>query len=220
VPWTAKEARAFFRGRRNEHARAFVVVDALNGTNSSVRAASRSTMVALSGAHAEALDAAFVEGEGAAEEVPIREHARRKYLLALDGVTGSFRLSRLLWCNSLLLKEASPWQEYFYRGLTPGVHYQTVFDTAPDDVLRVLDRARADDAGAQRVALAGQAFAARYLCPRARMAYLQAALEAYVGLFEGDAMGTYARERAWPAAEARMRGDAALAALGMGSSGG
>jgi hypothetical protein len=115
VPWEAKEPRAFFRGRRNEHRHAF--------SNSSMNA-SRSTLVALSAAHNDTLDARFVEGENAAPEVPIRDHARRKYLLALDGVTGSFRFSRLLWCNSLVLKESSHWQEYFNRGLTSGVHFQ------------------------------------------------------------------------------------------------
>ena len=47
------------------------------------------------------------------EEVPIREHARHKYLLALDGKTGSFRYSRLLYSNSVALKEDSPFEEFW-----------------------------------------------------------------------------------------------------------
>ena len=204
MPWAAKESRAFFRGRRNEHAHVFP-----NGTSAS----SRSALVALSAVHNDTLDARFVEGNNSAPEVPIRDHARRKYLLALDGVTGSFRFSRLLSCNSLVLKEASPWHEYFYRGLTPGIHYQSVFEAAPDDVLGVVARAQANESGSQAMARAGQAFAVRYLCPRARMTYFKAALEAYVRLYVGDSMGAYARDQAWPAALARIRGEAALAKL-------
>ena len=198
MPWEAKSPRAFFRGRRNEHLRAFS-----NGTSAS----SRSTLVNLSVTHSDALDARFVDGVNAAPEVPIRDHARYRYLLALDGITGSFRFSRLLMCNSLVLKEASPWHEYFYRGLQPGVHYHSVFETAPDDVLGVVARAEADPSGSQTIARAGQAFAARYLCPRARMVYFQAALQAYVRLFEGDSMGAYAREQAWPAARDRIHSE-------------
>jgi hypothetical protein len=206
VPWADKEARAFFRGRRNEHERVFALVG--NGT-AAAHAASRSTLVALSATHAADVDARFVEGADAAAEVPIREHARRKYLLALDGITGSFRLARLLWCNSLVLKETSPWQEYFYRGLTPGVHYEHVFNTAPDDVLAVLARARRDDAAAQRVALAGQAFAARYLCPRARVAYCRRRLWRTWGCLKGTrwahTRGSARGRLSWRARAARRR---------------
>jgi hypothetical protein len=148
VPWAEKNPRAVFRGRKNEHVRDFG-----NGT----MAASRSMMVNLSTTHADVLDARFTDGKAGAPELPIREHSRYKYALALDGVTGSSRLSRLLWCNSLVLKEASPWHEYFYRGLTPGVHLQTIFDAAPDDVLRVVARAQANESGAQaRTRMAGR----------------------------------------------------------------
>lgn len=200
VPWADKEPRAFFRGRCNEHDHVF--------PNGSI-AKSRSTMLALSRAHNDTMDAYLVDRvPDPRPEVPIREHARHKYLLALDGITGSSRLSRLLWCNSLILKEASPWQEYFYRGLVAGTHYRTVFEAAPDDVLGVVAAARAtpdDERAAQAVAAAGQAFAARYLCPRARVAYFHAALHAYTHLFQGDSMGEYARNVAWPAAQARIR---------------
>jgi hypothetical protein len=49
------------------------------------------------------------------------------------------------------------------------------------------------------------------------MVYLKAALEAYARLFEGDSMGKYAREQAWPAARARIVGEAALADLKLGA---
>ena len=199
-----KEPRAFFRGRPNEHAHHFP-----NG--SSVK--SRSMMVMLTATHNDTLDARFLGGADSVQEVPIRDHAHFKYLLALDGKTGSSRLSRLLSCNSLVLKEASPWQEYFYRALKPGTHYQSIFESAPDDVLDTVARAKANESGSEAIARAGQAFAVRYLCPRARMVYFQAALQAYVRLFEGDSMGAFAREQAWPVALARIRGDSVLANL-------
>ncbi len=41
--------------------------------------------------------------------VPIKAHARYKYVLHLDGVTASSREGMLIWMNSLLLKQRSPW---------------------------------------------------------------------------------------------------------------
>jgi hypothetical protein len=43
------------------------------------------------------------------------EHAKWKYLLSADGVTASCRFGKLLGTNSVVLKETSPWIEYYYR---------------------------------------------------------------------------------------------------------
>jgi hypothetical protein len=45
----------------------------------------------------------------------LRDHARYRYLLNLDGSSASFRLAQLLVVNSLVLKQTSPYIEYFYR---------------------------------------------------------------------------------------------------------
>jgi hypothetical protein len=213
-PWEQKErAHAFFRGRDNAHPRPFPSL--ANATFSS-----RPYLANLTLAHPDALDVRLLDAPDPAmrgEEVKIREHARHAFLLSLDGITGSFRYGRILHANSVILKEASPWEEYFYRGLKPGVHYLSVFDGAPDDVLAVLAAAQRDDAASRAMAAASQAFAVRNLCPRARMLYFRAALRAYVRLFgasEGDdAMGRYVREQAWPATRARIAAQAAADAV-------
>lgn len=45
----------------------------------------------------------------------LRDHARYRYLLNLDGSSASFRLAQLLVVNSLVLKQTSPYIEYYYR---------------------------------------------------------------------------------------------------------
>ncbi|GLI64364.1 hypothetical protein VaNZ11_007608 [Volvox africanus] len=47
--------------------------------------------------------------------MPIPDHARYKYLLSADGFTASCRLGKLLGTNSVVLKETTPWIEYYYR---------------------------------------------------------------------------------------------------------
>ncbi len=45
----------------------------------------------------------------------IREHARYRYLLHLDGASSSSRLGLLMSTDSLVLKQRSPYVEYFTR---------------------------------------------------------------------------------------------------------
>jgi hypothetical protein len=217
-PWELKDsAHAFFRGRDNFHPRPFPSL--ANATFSS-----RHFLANLTLKHPDALDVRLLDAPDPAvrgAEVKIKEHARHKYLLALDGITGSFRIGRLMYTNSVILKEESLWEEYWYRALKPGVHYMRVFDTSPDDVLGVLAAAQRDDTAARAMAAASQAFAVRYLCPRARMLYFKEALRAYVALFgtseADDEMGRYVREQAWPATRARLDAQAALEAVMKGT---
>ncbi|CAK0901584.1 unnamed protein product [Prorocentrum cordatum] len=69
----------------------------------------------------------FVEaqhpGRKYAAPVPMEDHARHKYLLHLDGTTASNRLLKLLMLGSVVLKQDSVYQEWFYRHLQPGVHF-------------------------------------------------------------------------------------------------
>ena len=50
----------------------------------------------------------------------MKKHSRWRFLLNTDGHTASSRLGHLLGLNSVVLKEKSPWIEYFYRALDPG----------------------------------------------------------------------------------------------------
>ena len=110
----------------------------------------------------------------------IADHARFKYLLSLDGITASFRVGKLLAVNSVLLKEVSTRVEYFYAALRPhgGAaapgEYLPIFNSSVTDWADIIAAARGSplrQRELQEVALRGQAFAAKYLCVRARLLY-------------------------------------------------
>ena len=46
--------------------------------------------------------------------------SRWRFLISTDGHTASSRLGHLLGINSVVLKERSPWIEYYYRALKEG----------------------------------------------------------------------------------------------------
>ncbi|CAJ1388995.1 unnamed protein product [Effrenium voratum] len=53
--------------------------------------------------------------------VPLPDHAKHKYLLHLDGTAASNRLLKLLLMGSVVLKQDSIYEEYFYKDLKPWV---------------------------------------------------------------------------------------------------
>jgi hypothetical protein len=69
--------------------------------------------------------------------VPFEEHPKFKYLLNCDGIVAAYRLSNLMHINSLILKQDSPWMEYFYRSIRQDEHYVTFYNTSHDDVFKV-----------------------------------------------------------------------------------
>ncbi|KAG2497139.1 hypothetical protein HYH03_004730 [Edaphochlamys debaryana] len=123
-------------------------------------------------------------------------HARYKYLLQLEGITFSCRLSQLLMTNSLVLFQRQPFVEYFYRSLRPWVHY-VPFWTAKahsrgdwnslDDVYGVIDglrrREQQDPKEVHRMVAAANAFATKFTTSYGRARYLKDALTAYKDLF-------------------------------------
>uniref|UniRef100_A0A7S0R637 Glycosyl transferase CAP10 domain-containing protein n=1 Tax=Chlamydomonas leiostraca TaxID=1034604 RepID=A0A7S0R637_9CHLO len=134
----------------------------------------------------------------------IKDHARYAFLVHMDGITASNRLPKLMATDSPVLKQESMWGEHFQRSLKPGVHYIPIFKDGPDDILQVL-RHYADgshDAQLQRVAANAQAFAAKFLCARARMLYLRKALESYGSLFT-DMQGAV-EARWWPMVQQKL----------------
>ncbi|PNW86000.1 hypothetical protein CHLRE_03g203793v5 [Chlamydomonas reinhardtii] len=128
--------------------------------------------------------------------VPTQELARFRYVLALDGITASSRLARLLSLNSVVVKQTSPWIEWYYRSLVPGTHYVTFWNHHRTDLLNTLRYIRHKSRYLLDVSVHGQAFAYRYLTPTARRLYWQRAVSGYVGLF-GD-MESYMAGLVWP----------------------
>ncbi|GIL62392.1 hypothetical protein Vafri_16612, partial [Volvox africanus] len=67
--------------------------------------------------------------------IPIHSHALYKFLINADGHVSSSRLGYIMQTNSVILKQRSPWIEYYYRSLVPGTH---VLEYGPEDVLDLL----------------------------------------------------------------------------------
>ncbi|KAG2493703.1 hypothetical protein HYH03_008217 [Edaphochlamys debaryana] len=126
---------------------------------------------------------------------PMSTHARYKYLVHLEGIAHSFRLSQLMLTNSLVLFQQQPFIEYFYRSLKPGVHLMQFWNVTPhhtkserlDDIYDVIDdlrrRDKADPSDLQRIITASQSFAVKFLSNSGRARYLKDALTAYKSLF-------------------------------------
>lgn len=121
-PWENKSDVPFFRGRgasgANDHDHVIV-----RRGGDVVAYRPRQFLANYSAQHPEQLDVGLIDGAATTESgspprlvaagpAPIRDHAKHKFVLALDGVTGSFRLTRLLHCDSVVLKQKSNWMEY------------------------------------------------------------------------------------------------------------
>ena len=89
--------------------------------------------------------------------------------------------------NSLVLKQASPFAEWYHRALAPCQHYIEFWRRDEEDVvplLRALQDSPANQATAQRIAAAAQAFAAAYLGEEARWQYWQLVFDRYAELYK------------------------------------
>ncbi|GIL52125.1 hypothetical protein Vafri_8051 [Volvox africanus] len=111
--------------------------------------------------------------------VPIPDHARYKYLLSADGFTASCRLGKLLGTNSVVLKETTPWIEYYYRSLEPNVHFVPF---TKDDVLEVVKALEVNPQRCQRIAAEAQQFTYTFLSQHAKAMYVKRALVYYNSL--------------------------------------
>ncbi|KXZ41246.1 hypothetical protein GPECTOR_608g690 [Gonium pectorale] len=120
--------------------------------------------------------------------VAMEEFAGYRYLLHVDGQGLSSRLEFLLTLGSLVLKEESGYVAYYHHLLRPYEHYVPVWKagSGPEDILEAVDWARAHDAEAQRIAAAGQAFAARHLSAQARVCFWQRLFLSYAAVMTYD----------------------------------
>jgi len=117
--------------------------------------------------------------------VPLSENARFKFLLHLEGITASSRLSKLMRINSVVLKQEGRWIEWYYRSLVEGKHYLAFWKDSANDVLDVLSRHGDNDALLRNISHSAQYFASKYTGRSARMMYLRRVLIEYVALYPG-----------------------------------
>ena len=114
----------------------------------------------------------------------VREHAAYRYLIHLDGQTYAYRLQTLLALGSTVLKQTSPFREFYYDLLRPNVHY-VPFYIAADGSTNLADKVRhlrANDDLAQRVARRGMHFVRAALNGPCIAAYWRTLLRAYHAL--------------------------------------
>jgi hypothetical protein len=108
-----------------------------------------------------------------------------RYLITVDGVGCADRFGVLLGSSSAVVKQISPYVEFYYRDLIPGVHYIPVRNDF-SNLTAAVAAAEADGAAAQRMVLAANAYAQRYRTHSAKLAYLQALLKVYAARLHGD----------------------------------
>lgn len=178
-PWPAKEPLAFWRGASTGG----------RFEKPTWRQIPRARLVAVSLSRPDLVDARFVSlAQGADQNSDLAvegflgtrvspiESLRYRYLVDADGNGSSW--SRMVWLlrsNSLLLKQKSPYLQWYYPLLEPGRHY---VETAPDfsDLASLVEWARQNDEEARSIAEAGSRFARERLSRPRAFSYLAAVL--------------------------------------------
>jgi hypothetical protein len=117
--------------------------------------------------------------------VPLSENARFKFLLHLEGITASSRLSKLMRINSVVLKQEGRWIEWYYRSLVEGQHYLAFWKDSANDVLDALSRHGDNDVLLRNISRCAQQFASKFTSRSARMLYLRRVLVEYAALYPG-----------------------------------
>jgi Glycosyl transferase family 90 len=72
----------------------------------------------------------------------LKDHARYRFLINTDGTVASWRLAKIMHCNSPILKQRSTSIEWYYRSLQPGVHYLEFWKDSRDDIFKVINDTR------------------------------------------------------------------------------
>ncbi|CAF87883.1 unnamed protein product, partial [Tetraodon nigroviridis] len=103
---------------------------------------------------------------------------QHKYQVNVDGTVAAYRFPYLLLGNSLVLKQDSPYYEFFYGHLEAGTHYLPVKRDL-SDLLDQIKWAKENDGRAEKMAAAGQALARELLRPGRLYCYYYRVLRAY-----------------------------------------
>ena len=140
-PWATKEPKVFWRGRDAN--------------------AERIKLAEMAKTRPDLLDVGlthyffFRNGEeqrfGRAKYVNFVEFWKYKYMLNIDGTVAAYRLMTVLAGNSVVLKQDSPYVEWFYHHLKPYEHYIPVKRDLSDLVEQV-EWAREHDEEVQKIA--------------------------------------------------------------------
>lgn len=113
--------------------------------------------------------------------LPMVEFPRYKFLMHLDGNTSSERLRNLLALNSVVLKQESPYEEFYFRFLKPYTHFVPV-KTDLSDLLTTLEHLRNDDKLCRHIADEGMSFVQNELNYQSVLTYFAELLTEYARL--------------------------------------
>lgn len=118
----------------------------------------------------------FVEGALPQE---LERWSMIKYILHLDGVTCSTRLTHYLGLGFTTFVEQSGYNQHFASWMRPMEHFVPVWKDGPEDLMEQLQWARDHDEEARMIGVRAREFAMRHLTQEARGEYWRALLKEY-----------------------------------------
>lgn len=184
-PWDEKIPKAFWRG----------MTSGFDYTLYNWDSRPRSRLVLFAKEHPELVDAAFTSPYSLQNDVkgwmeryelfqpwcyPV-EFVRYKYLVSIDGNTFASNLWWQLLSNSAVLKSESDYIEWFYKGISPYIHYVPYALDLSDFKEQVL-WLQQHDQEAKIMAERGSSFAKEYLSNESLVVYFYRLLQAYAAL--------------------------------------
>lgn len=190
-PWEKKMAKGYFLGATTGE----------RMTSANLFDQPRIKLVKLSKEYPELLDAKFsiyISGEFDEEvarctfleefkvypKASLKEISKYKYVIDVDGITNSWIRSRYaLSSNSLTVKHKTPFCQWFYSGVTEGVHFLEVERNFSDIVEKIQWAEETQDECKEMIKNASK-FADEYLTTKAQLEYLYQAMDQYAKLFK------------------------------------
>ncbi|KAK7044020.1 Protein O-glucosyltransferase 2 [Halocaridina rubra] len=147
IPWSKKKSQGFWRGRDSRR--------------------ERLDLIDLAREHKHLFNASltnffFFKDE---EEKYGPKEKHYKYQVNIDGTVAAYRFPYLLGGSSIVLKQDSPYYEYFYHDLEPYIHY-VPFKRDLSDLVEKIEWARSNDEKVQEIARNGRLYVQENLMPK------------------------------------------------------
>lgn len=166
IPWGLKKSQAFWRGRDSRR--------------------ERLDLIDIAREHKHLFNASLTnffffkneeEKYGPKEKhVSFFKFFDYKYQLNIDGTVAAYRLGYLLGGSGVVLKQESPYYEFFYHDLEPYVHY-IPFKRDLSDLVEKIEWARSNDDKVQLISHNGRQYVQENLMPKDIYCYHAALFE-------------------------------------------
>lgn len=118
------------------------------------------------------------------EHVPFSQFFHYRYQLNIDGTVAAYRFPFLLAGNSLVLKQHSPYYEFFYSLLQPTIHYIDVDSNLDQLLSTVSNLIHSESSQAKRIIWNARRFVLEHLLPENIYCYYYNSLQAYTELLK------------------------------------